>query len=234
MHDVFIGYTASQDVVYQVARSSIERRSRSARCRPIVQKALRDLGIYTRPNGPLESTEFSITRFLTPWLAGYRGWALFMDNDMVVLDDIAGLFALADDRYAVMCVKHDYQPTGTVKLDGKPQTPYPRKNWSSVILWNLEHPKNRMLTPDLINEATALYLHRFMWLEDHEIGELPATWNWLVGWHPETRDPMPKLLHYTEGGPYFRRSRECAYGDVWTHEFALHHGRSWSDADLLD
>lgn len=234
MHRIFIGYTSYQDSVYQVARASIQHRSPNVVCRPIVQKDLRDLGIYTRPSNPLETTEFSITRFLTPWLGGYQGWALFMDNDMVVLADIAKLFALADDRYAVMCVKHDYTPTNTVKLDSKPQTVYPRKNWSSVILWNLNHPKNRLLTPELVNDATGLYLHRFMWLDDDEIGELPVEWNWLVGWHPEQRDPMPKLIHYTEGGPYFRASQSCAYADVWKAEFARAYGRSFTDNDVID
>lgn len=234
MHQVFIGYTSYQDPVYQVARSSIEHRSKNTICRPIVQKALRDLGIYTRANNPLETTEFSITRFLTPWLGGYRGWALFMDNDMVVLDDISKLFALADDRYAVMCVKHDYTPTSTIKLDSKPQTVYPRKNWSSVMLWNLDHPKNRCLTPDLVNEATGLYLHRFMWLDDDDIGELPVEWNWLVDWHAEVFEPMPKLLHFTEGGPYFRRSQNCGYADVWKNEFARTYGRRFEPSDIID
>lgn len=234
MNRVFIGYTSYQDCVYQVARSSIEYRSQKVTCRPIVQKALRELGIYKRDPNPLETTEFSITRFLTPWLAGYRGWALFMDNDMIVLDDISNLFDLADDRYAVMCVKHDYTPTGTVKLDSKPQTVYPRKNWSSVILWNLDHPKNRGLTPEVVNEATGLYLHRFMWLDDEDIGELPVDWNWLVDWHPEVRSPMPKLLHYTEGGPYFRRSQNCAFADIWRSEFARTYGRSFEEGDIID
>lgn len=234
MHRIFIGYTSYQDSVYQVARSSIEHRSAEVVCRPIIQKALRDLGIYTRPSNPLETTEFSITRFLTPWLGGYRGWALFMDNDMVVLDDIGKLFALADDRYAVMCAKHDYTPSNIVKLDNKPQTLYPRKNWSSVILWNLDHPKNHLLTPELVNEATGLYLHRFMWLDDDDIGELPIEWNWLVGWHPEQRDPLPKLVHYTEGGPYLRGSQDCAYADLWKAEFARTYGRAFTDSDVID
>lgn len=234
MRKVFVGYTSYQDIVYQVAKHSIERYSRDIKCYPIVQKALRDLGIYTREKNQFESTEFSITRFLTPWLAGYKGWVLFTDNDMLCLSDVNELFDLADDRYAIMCAKHHHEPLGNIKLDNQKQTCYPRKNWSSVILWNCEHPKNQFITPDLVNEISPLFLHRFMWLEDHEIGEFTHEWNWLVDWYQESKDGTPKMLHYTEGGPYFRKYQTCGYADLWKAEYKLFCGKDFTAEDIVD
>lgn len=234
MRKVFVGYTSYQDIVYQVAKHSIERHSLDIKCYPIVQKALRDLGIYTREQSQFESTEFSITRFLTPWLAGYKGWVLFTDNDMLCLSDMNELFDLADDRYAIMCAKHHHEPLGDIKLDNQKQTRYPRKNWSSVILWNCEHPKNQFITPDLVNEVSPLFLHRFMWLEDHEIGEFTHEWNWLVDWYQEGKDGTPKMLHYTEGGPYFRKYQTCGYADLWKTEYKLFCGKDFTAEDIVD
>lgn len=232
MRKVFIGYTSYQDVVYQVAKHSIERLSRDVKCYPIIQSALRELGIYTREKLPLEATEFSISRFLTPWLGGYSGWVLFTDNDVLALTDINELFDQADDKYAVMCAKHDHRPGVELKLDNRTQTIYPRKNWSSVVLWNLNHPKNRLITPELVNEVSPMFLHRFMWLEDHEIGEFSHEWNWLVDWY-KVDDGNPKLLHYTEGGPYFNSYRECGYAQNWRDEFEKLTGRAFNERDLI-
>lgn len=234
MKKVFIGYTSYQDVVYQVAKWSIESRSRDVKCFPIVQKSLRDLEIYTREKNEFESTEFSITRFLTPWLAGYKGWVLFSDNDVLALTDINELFDQANDQYAVMYAKHNHKPSWKTKLDNQKQTLYPRKNWSSVVLWNCDHPKNKFITPELINEVSPLYLHRFMWLEDHEIGGFSHEWNWLVDWYHEPRDGTPRLLHYTEGGPYFAGYQDCGYSDLWRDEYQLYSGREFLADDLID
>lgn len=234
MRKVFVGYTSYQDVVYQVAKNSIERHSKDVKCYPIVRSALEDLGIYTRKRSENESTEFSISRFLTPWLAGYKGWVLFTDNDVLCLEDINTLFDQADDRYAVMCAKHDHTPGGGVKLDGQLQTNYPRKNWSSVVLWNCEHPKNKFITPELVNEVSPLYLHRFMWLEDSEIGGFSHEWNWLVDWYSEPESGRPKMLHYTEGGPYFRNYQECGYAGLWKDEFRILTGADFTVVDIVD
>lgn len=234
MRKVFVGYTSYQDVVYQVAKHSIERLSPDVECRPIVQHALRDLGIYTRPHDKNGTTEFSITRFLTPWLAGYKGWVLFCDNDVLALTDVNELFDQADDRYAVMCAKHNHTPQEGVKLDGQKQTIYPRKNWSSVVLWNCGHPKNQQITPELINEVSPLFLHRFLWLESDEIGEFSHEWNWLVDWYKEPQDGTPKFLHYTEGGPYFKNYQDVDYADLWRHEYELYAGKPFTDADIID
>lgn len=234
MRKVFVGYTSYQDVVYQVAKHSIERYSKDVVCYPIVQQSLRDLGIYTRDKDKKGATEFSITRFLTPWLAGYKGWVMFCDNDVLALTDINELFDQADDKYAVMCVKHNHTPTDTVKLDGQLQTNYPRKNWSSVVLWNCDHPKNKFITPELVNEVSPMYLHRFMWLEDHEIGEVSHEWNWLVDWYKEPNDGKPKFLHFTDGGPYFKNYQDADYAQNWLDEYEMYSGKKFTSDDIID
>lgn len=234
MRQVFIGHTSDQDILYQVAKFSILQQSSDIICRPIKQQALRDLEIYQRNIDEKGTTEFSLTRFLTPWLAGFKGWVLFCDNDVLALSDINELFDKADSKYALMCVKHDYTPKEGLKLDGKIQRLYPRKNWSSVVLWNAAHPKNQCLTPDFVNEATPMALHRFSWLEDNEIGELPIEWNWLVDWYHEPEDGKPKLLHFTEGGPYFKRYQQVPYANLWRNAFCEYKGRHFTKADIID
>ena len=149
---------------------------------------------------------------------------LFCDSDFVFTTDVEELFAQADDRYAIMCVKHDYTPKNTRKMDGKVQLQYPRKNWSSCMLFNAGHEKNKILTPDLLNHQTALYLHRMQWLEDDLIGELSCEWNWLAGWYEEPADGTPKAIHYTEGGPWFDDCRDCEYADVWNQYHKEYNG----------
>ena len=116
-----------------------------------------------------------------------------------------------------MCVQHDYNPTGETKMDGRLQSIYPRKNWSSLVLWNCGHPSNKIVTKELVNDpsTTGKYLHRFSWLKDHEIGEINHEWNWLVGWYEEPKNGYPKAIHYTEGGPWFPEYRFCDYHEVW-------------------
>ncbi|MEY4331389.1 MAG: hypothetical protein RLZZ196_127 [Bacteroidota bacterium] len=215
---VFVGWDSREDIAYQVCRHSIVSRQSSADVVPLKQKDLRSKEIYWRPIDPLASTEFTFTRFLVPHLMNYKGWAVFCDCDIIFVEDIKELFDQADDQYAVMVVKHDYKPKSTVKMDGKEQFQYPRKNWSSVILWNCAHPQNKELTPKLVNEKSGQYLHRFEWLKDNQIGELKCEWNWLVGWHKEPEDGKPKAIHYTEGGPWFPNYVKCEYGANWILE----------------
>ena len=174
--------------------------------------------LYTRSIDPLASTQFTYSRFLVPKLTNYEGWAVFCDCDFIFLGDVSNLFKNLDENKAVYCVKHDYTPKETTKMDGQTQTVYPRKNWSSMVLWNCEHPKNKILTPELLNEESPKFLHRFSWLDDNEIGSLPLEYNWLVGWYKEPNDGHPKILHYTEGGPWFDGYRDCEYGDDWKKE----------------
>ena len=215
---VFVGYDPREDIAYQVCKHSIVSKQSTAEIKPLVQKDLRDKGWYTRPVDKLASTEFTFTRFLVPELCNFEGWALFMDCDMILTTDIAELFAQADDRYAVMCVQHDYKPKEGTKMDGQTQTVYPRKNWSSAMLINCAHPSNQRLDMDLVNnpEINGAYLHRFSWLKDEEIGSLDHTWNYLVGVYNDIE--KPKLIHYTEGGPWFENYRNCKFHQEWKDE----------------
>ena len=215
---VFVGYDPREDIAYQVCKHSIVSKQSTAEIKPLVQKDLRDKGWYTRPVDKLASTEFTFTRFLVPELCNFEGWALFMDCDMILTTDIAELFAQADDRYAVMCVQHDYKPKEGTKMDGQTQTVYPRKNWSSAMLINCAHPSNQRLDMDLVNnpEINGAYLHRFSWLKDEEIGSLDHTWNYLVGVYNDIE--KPKLIHYTEGGPWFENYRNCEFHQEWKDE----------------
>jgi lipopolysaccharide biosynthesis glycosyltransferase len=210
-----------------VCKHSIEARSKDAEVIPLKQSDLRNSGWYTRPVDKLASTEFTFTRFLVPELSNFNGWAVFIDCDVILTTDIAELFAQADDRYAVMCVQHDYAPKEGTKMDGQKQTIYPRKNWSSVMLFNCGHPSNKKLNMDLVNETeiNGAYLHRFSWLKDEEVGNISNEWNWLVGHYKEPTDGSPKLLHYTEGGPWFENYRNCEYHQLWKNELTeMMHG----------
>lgn len=219
---IFVGYDQREDLAYEVCRYSLlKRASIPVEIFPIEQSEMRQRGVYWRERGKLESTEFSFSRFLTPYLANYQGWAMFVDCDFLYLADIKELFDLVDDKYAVMCVQHDYTPKETTKMDGAVQTVYPRKNWSSMVLYNCDHPKNRVLTPEVVNKESGAFLHRFQWLEDDEIGEISFVWNFLVGHNKVVEgDPntSPKAIHYTLGGPWFEQWKDCEFGDLWLKE----------------
>ena len=159
---VYVGYDRREDIVYQVCRQSLIRNaSLPVNVVPLIQNDLRARGLYTRGVDPLASTDFTYTRFFVPYLTGYRGWALFCDCDFLWIEDISALIELADDRFAVLCVHHDHRPTERSKMDGQKQTVYPRKNWSSLVLFNCDHEANAALTPELVNRETGKYLHRF-------------------------------------------------------------------------
>ena len=216
---IFIGWDRREDIAYQVAKKSIEdRASIPVEIIPLKQHELRDTGIYTRPTDKLASTEFTFTRYLVPYLADYEGWALFIDCDFLFLDDVAKLVEQIDDSYAIMCAQHQYTPKPGRKMDGKLQTIYPKKNWSSMMLINCEHPKNiNELTLNNVNNENlnGAHFHRFSWLPDSSIGQISHEWNWLVGWYNEPDDGAPKALHYTEGGPWFDNYKDCEYAAEW-------------------
>lgn len=213
---VFIGYDGREAAAFSVLSFSIQRRaSRPVAIAPLMLSQLDNL--MWRERHSLQSTDFSFSRFLVPHLCGYRGWALFMDCDMLMLDDIARLWDLRDERHAVMCVQHNHVPTETTKFLGAIQTQYEKKNWSSVMLFNCA--RCTALTPDYVNTASGLDLHRFHWLEgDHLIGALPPRWNHLVDYDPP--QPVSDLsnLHYTIAGPYFDDYRDCGYAGLWFAE----------------
>jgi hypothetical protein len=211
---VFIGYDSREAVAYGVLAHSIQRRaSRPVSIAPVMLSQLGE--VYRRERDPVQSTDFSFSRFLTPWLCGYQGWAIFMDCDMLMLDDVAKLWQLRDERYAVQVVRHEHVPKEEVKFLGTVQTKYSKKNWSSVMLMNCA--RCTALTPDYVNRASGLELHQFKWLgEDALIGALPPGWNHLVGYDPPRRDAS--LVHFTIGGPYFDEYRDCEYSREWREE----------------
>lgn len=220
--NIYIGYDTREDIAYQVSKHSLLSRSQNVNVHPLKLNELKEKGLYWRDEDKLGSTEFTFSRFLIPELNDFSGWALFCDCDLLFLDDINDLFKMADDKYAIMCVQHDYTPKEGTKMDGKVQTIYPRKNWSSVVLWNCSHPSNKKVNKQLINDpdTTGKYLHRFSWLEDHEIGSIPHNWNWLAGWYKEPQDGRPSAIHYTEGGPWFENYRFCEYDQIWKDELS--------------
>jgi hypothetical protein len=211
---IFIGFDPRETVAFSVLSYSIHRRaSVPVTVAPLMLSQLG--GTFRRERHPLQSTDFAFSRFLTPRLCSYQGWSLFMDCDMLVLDDIAKLWELRDDRYAVQVVKHDHRPAETTKFLDQPQTRYEKKNWSSVMLFN--NPRCAALTEDYVNRASGLELHQFKWLDDERlIGALPARWNHLVGY--DEPDDDAALLHYTQGGPWFSRHRHGPYSEPWRAE----------------
>ncbi len=214
MNKVYIGYDKREDDAYKVCKYSILKHSPTTQIEPIIQEDMRNYGLYTREEDKKASTDFSLTRFLTPSLAK-KGWALFMDCDMLVTKPIDLLFEYADPKYAVMVVKHNHQPFDTLKMDGRDQFLYPRKNWSSVILFNCDHKANYELEC-ISNTATPSFLHRFKWLEDHEIGELPITFNFLVDYYKKpSNGVVPNIIHYTGGGPWFDDYKDVDYAQGW-------------------
>jgi lipopolysaccharide biosynthesis glycosyltransferase len=212
---IYIGYDPREDIAYRVCEYSIVKHNANADVKQLRLSSLRKDEIYLRENDTQGSTEFTFTRFFVPFLQNYDGWALFCDCDFVWDGDIQEIFDQRDDQYAVMVVKHEHTPTNTVKMDGKVQTQYPRKNWSSMILWNCGHPSNAKLSINDVNTQPGSFLHRFQWLEDHEIGSLNPKYNFLVGWNSEKRIGKPFAYHWTEGGPWFENYRNCEYADVW-------------------
>jgi hypothetical protein len=217
---VFIGWDKREPEAYAVAKSSLQRHaSIPVDVQPIKLDELVKRGLYTRDIDPLASTEFTYTRFLTPALAGFKGWALFCDCDFLWLGDIAGLAEYTKTPKAVYCVQHDYTPKETTKMDGAVQTAYPRKNWSSLMLFNCEHPSVKALTPELVNRESGAYLHRFQWVKDEDIGSLPVEWNWLEGWNEKPKTGTPKAVHYTRGGPWFKEWQDVDYAGLWREEY---------------
>jgi hypothetical protein len=211
---IFIGFDARESVACSVLAYSIMRRSSvPVTVSPIALSQLSS--ILTRERHPLQSTDFSFSRFLTPYLSDFEGWSIFMDCDMLMRGDIAELWKMRDARYAVQVVKHNHRPKETTKFLGATQTAYDKKNWSSVMLFN--NARCRSLTPDYVNSASGLELHQFKWLENDDlIGEIPGGWNHLVGYDPPNE--AASLVHFTIGGPYFAPYAHCEYAEAWRSE----------------
>jgi len=215
---VFIGYDPVEAVAWHVMAHSIFTKStKPVALIPVNLANLKE--IFTRERDVKQSNEFSFTRFLVPYLSDYKGYAIFFDCDMILRTDIQEIFDEVDKNpgKAIYVVKHDYQPRNDVKYLNTVQYKYPRKNWSSVVVWNCEHLDNKKVTPQFVNSASAMDLHRFTWLKDEDIGELNIKWNWLVG---EYEDPPSdvKIVHWTVGGPYFTEYKNADFADEWFDE----------------
>ena len=211
---IVVGFDQREAVAYHVfCQSVLEKASVPVQFVPL---AINSLRFYTETHTD-GSNRFIYSRFLTPYLCGFEGPAIFADGDMVCMTDIAELIALYDPTKAVQVVKHDYKTKANVKYLGNKNQDYPRKNWSSVILWNCSHPANAILSPEFVQQQPGSYLHRFSWLEDDQIGELPKTWNWLATEYDD--NPAAKLIHYTLGTPCFKDFHNSDMSTYWHEVF---------------
>lgn len=216
---VYIGWDEREAEAYEVARFSLLRRATiPVEVHALKLVELRSAGLYWREVDPLAATQFTYSRFLTPHLAGFNGLALFCDCDFLWLADIAELLTAARTPKAIYCVQHDYRPTEATKMDGAVQTVYPRKNWSSLMLFDCSHPAVRTLTPEVVNTASGAFLHRLQWAEDDDIGALATEWNWLEGWNRKPISGTPKAVHFTRGGPWFPGYEAVDYAELWLAE----------------
>ena len=231
---IFIGYDTRERIAYDVLKYSILKNTKlDVDIIPLYHKELRRQGYFKRPweqeakTGNFRdlidarpfSTEFSHTRFLVPELCGFEGWALFLDCDMVFTTDIQKLFDKINNKYAIMCVKHRQDCKSGKKMDGAEQQRYYRKNWSSFMLINCGHEKNKSLTKEIVNMQDGGWLHAFAWLHDDDIGALPGTYNWIEDSPVSSSNGRPNVIHYTYGGPWFHLDREIPYQDVWWHYY---------------
>jgi len=212
MIDLIVGFDQREAVAYHTfCQSVIDKCSQSVRFTPLALKCIPE---YTETHTGA-SNQFVYSRFLSPFLFDYKGWAIFADGDMICNSDISDLWKLRDDSKAVLVCPHDYKTKAEIKYLGNKNENYPRKNWSSLILWNCEHPANKKLTPEFISTTNGSYLHRFSWLSDDEIGFLPLTWNWLAIEYPEKSSA--NIVHYTLGTPCFTSYENTSMASFW-HE----------------
>jgi lipopolysaccharide biosynthesis glycosyltransferase len=216
MINIFIGYDPKESIAYHTCVNSIIRLASQPIA--IYPLACNLINTYKEVHGD-GSNDFTYLRFLVPYLSKFEGHAIFIDGDMIIKDDISKLWNLKNNETAVQVVKHNYLTKMTKKYLGLKNENYPRKNWSSVIIWNCNHPKNRMLTPAFVEQSTGEQLHRFSWIEDDNIGELPIEWNWLPDEFGENQDA--KLLHYTLGTPCFTKFVNTTMAEDWHREKLL-------------
>lgn len=212
---IFIGYDPREPVAFHAcANSIITRSSEPVSIRPLALRNFKDFYQERHTDG---SNQFIYSRFLVPFLCGWSGHAIYLDGDMIVQGDIADLWKLRSHWHAAQVVKHEYKTKAKTKYLGNKNEDYPRKNWSSVILWNCGHYANRCLVPEYVENQTGAHLHRFQWVDDQRLGSLPVQWNWLAGEYPE--EPEARLIHYTLGTPCFAEYKDSAQSDAWHKEF---------------
>ena len=212
--NIFVGFDQKEAIAYHTfVQSIIENSSIPLSITPLAENNLDE---YSEQHTD-GTNKFTYSRFLVPFLMNFKGWAVFVDGDMVCLSDLKNLKKYFDPNLAVSVVKHKYKTKQKVKYFGQKNENYPRKNWSSVIVWNCSHPKNKILKPSFINKKEGSFLHRFKWLEDVEIGELPKTWNWLAIEYQERK--KIDLIHYTLGTPCFREYSNTSLSSYWKNTF---------------
>jgi len=209
---IVVGFDQREAIAYHTfSQSVLEKSSLPVLFLPLSMNTLKG---YKETHND-KSNDFVYSRFLTPYLNNFEGWAIFADGDMVCQSDIKELWDLRDETKALQVVMHDYKTKFNQKYLGNTNENYPRKNWSSLILWNCSHPKHKVLMPDFISSQTGKYLHRFSWLNDEDIGELPIDWNWLAIEYPN--NSKAKIIHYTLGTPCFKDYRNTEMAVIW-HE----------------
>ena len=212
--NIFVGFDQKEAIAYHTfVQSIIEKSSIPISITPLAENNLDE---YSEKHTD-GTNKFTYSRFLVPYLMNFKGWAIFADGDMICLSDIKILKSFFDPNIAVSVVKHDYKTKYKTKYFGQKNEDYPRKNWSSVIIWNCEHPKNKILTPSFISQKEGSFLHRFKWLDDKEIGELPKTWNWLAIEY-DAKNKLD-LIHYTLGTPCFKDYANTALSKFWKKSF---------------
>lgn len=236
MPQIWIGYDKREFAAFSVARHSMRRHmTQPLPVHGLVLSELQRQGLYQRPiesrrsavdrpimwdvisDAPM-STEHANARFLVPLLA-QTGLAMFCDGDFLFRGNVCRLFEKLEPGFAVWCVKHKYEPAAGTKMDGQTQTQYPRKNWSSLMVFDVDHPANRGLTLDMVNTLPGRDLHRFCWLDDSEIGELPPEWNFLVGHSDPAIDP--KAVHFTSGLPDMAGYENTPFAEEWHAELEM-------------
>lgn len=216
---LFVGFDPREAVAYHTfCQSVIARCSMPVAFTPLALNNLAGGYVEGHTDG---SNEFIYSRFLVPYLCNFQGYAIFADGDMLCLEDLAELWDQRDPNKAVQVVHHDYQTTESVKYLGAKNEDYPRKNWSSVIIWNCGHPANKVLTPEFVAAQSGKYLHRFMWVDaygDDLIGGISMRWNWLAIEYPELKHALLSLVHYTLGTPCFEGYHDRDFADLWYKE----------------
>ena len=231
---VWVGYDPQEDASAKMLAHSIRSRTimKNLIIIPIIRDELLAYDTFNRPLDPKGSTQFSITRFLVPHLMNYNGIGIFLDCDMLITRDIQEMFNLYNSEYAVQVCKHDYTPKANPKMGGMPQTTYPRKNWSAAVIYNCNHPNTQKLTNKVVETASPKFLHRFEWLKDSEIGELPLEFNFLVEEMEETKI-LPFNIHHTLGSPLFHERQNVPYAAEWKAEFKTTFGRPFTANDII-
>lgn len=219
---IYVGYDTREDIAWQVCRHSLRRHSKiDLEIYPLKQATVRELGLYTRPSDKGAATEFSLTRFLVPYIAASDDWSIFVDCDFLFTADLGAMIDQLDRNKAVYVVQHEYVPRTANRMDGQVQTTYPRKNWSSFMVFNGAHPTVKALVPDVVNTQSPAFLHRLSWTDDEAIGSLPLGWNFLEGEYDKPASP-PEAIHYTNGGPWFENCQDVDFGDLWIRERDLY------------